>query len=140
MGELALSAVLAVAVVVVAARTRLLAVLERPALLRDWLALETLADRGVVRPTLWLARRLAAFDDRIVDGAVVRTAAATTALARRLGAVDVRGVDGAVEALARGVRRWGALARRPQTGLLHQYYIQAVSAVAAAVVVLVVVR
>ncbi len=138
--ELALSAVLALLAVVLAARTSLLGLLERPALLRGWLGLEPLAERVVVRPTLRLARGLATVDDRVVDGSVVRAAAATGALARRLGALDVRGVDGGVRALAGGVRRLGALARRPQTGLLHQYYIQAVSAVAAAVVVLVVVR
>ena len=53
---------------------------------------------------------------------------------------DVGGVDAAVEALARGVRRLGALARRPQTGLLHQYYLQAATLLVAAVVLLLVVR
>ncbi len=138
--ELAVSAVLAVGVVLLVARTRALAPLERSVSLRSWLGLEALADRGLVRPTLWLAERLAAFDDGVVDRSVVRTGAATVALARRVGALDVRGVDGAVEGLAASVRRLGGLARRPQTGLLHQYYIQAVSMVAAAVVVLVLVR
>lgn len=138
--ELGLSAGLALVVVLLAARTPVLRPLERPALLRGWLGLETLAERGVVRPTLGLARGLAAFDDRVLDRSVVRTAEGCTALARRLGALDLRGIDGAVQALAGGVRRLGAAARRPQTGLLHQYYIQAVSVVAAAVVVLVVVR
>jgi NADH:ubiquinone oxidoreductase subunit 5 (subunit L)/multisubunit Na+/H+ antiporter MnhA subunit len=138
--ELTVSAALAVLAVLLVARTRWLGRLERSAVLRGWLGLETLAHRVLVRPTLWLARGLAGFDDRVLDRSVVRTGTATVALARRVGALDVRAVDGAVQGVAGGVRRLGALARRPQTGLLHQYYIQAVSAVAAAVVVLVVVR
>ena len=49
-------------------------------------------------------------------------------------------VDGAVRATAGSLRRAGAAARRPQTGLLHQYYAQATLGLAALLVVLLVVR
>ena len=38
------------------------------------------------------------------------------------------------------VRRLGTLARRPQTGQLHQYYVQAVALLAVGVLLLVMVR
>jgi len=53
---------------------------------------------------------------------------------------DDRWFDGVVEGLARQTRRLGQLARRPQTGLLHQYYIQAVAVLAVGVLILVTVR
>jgi hypothetical protein len=45
-------------------------------------------------------------------------------LARLLAAFDDRVVDGAVRQVARGGRAAGRWARHPQTGLLHQYYAQ----------------
>ena len=47
---------------------------------------------------------------------------------------------GAVVGIVSGVRRLGALARRPQTGQLHQYYLQALAVLALVLVVLVLVR
>ncbi|HJU01075.1 MAG TPA: NADH-quinone oxidoreductase subunit L, partial [Actinomycetes bacterium] len=49
-------------------------------------------------------------------------------------------VDGAVRAVAAGARRLGALARRPQTGQLHQYYAQAAVALATLAILLILVR
>ncbi|MGY1439780.1 proton-conducting transporter transmembrane domain-containing protein [Streptomyces reniochalinae] len=91
-----------------------------------WLCTERAARAVLVRPVLALARALAAFDDRAVDGAVRHLARGGLALARGAARADDRGVDGAVRAVAYGCRRLGAWARRPQTGLLHQYYAQAV--------------
>ncbi|WP_106400846.1 NADH-quinone oxidoreductase subunit 5 family protein [Actinocorallia populi] len=118
----------------------------------NWLHLERAVSAVIVRPVLALAGALARFDDRIVDGAVRASAAAalraSSPVARRIEA----GVDGAVHAIAasgiraaafsvrraespvdsvvRGVgsaaRRLGRLARRPQTGQVHIYYVQAV--------------
>ena len=53
---------------------------------------------------------------------------------------DDRWVDGAVEGVAAWLRGLGRLARRPQTGQLHQYYIQAVAVLAIGVLLLVTVR
>jgi hypothetical protein len=53
---------------------------------------------------------------------------------------DDRFLDGSVERVAGWFRGLGQVARRPQTGLLHQYYIQAVAVVAIGVVLLVTVR
>ena len=138
--ELAVSGVLALVVVAVVARTEVLGVLTSRRLLRRWLGLEDVAHATVVRPTLWLALWLARFDDRVLDRAVSGCGTAAVAAARWAARVDLRLVDGAVEGVAAGARRLGGVARRPQTGLLHQYYIQAVSLVAAAILVLVVVR
>jgi NADH-quinone oxidoreductase subunit L len=91
----------------------------------QWLHLEKVAERGVVRPVLALARALAAFDDRVVDEGVRAVAASglrAAALTSRRVEVPV---DGVVNAVGRGARRLGTLARRPQTGQVHTYYAQA---------------
>ncbi|MFE1260333.1 NADH-quinone oxidoreductase subunit L [Streptomyces albogriseolus] len=133
---------------------------------RGWLHLERAAHAVVVRPVLGLARALAVFDDRVVDGAVRRIARGGLATARIAGRVDddgidaaVRrtargglagarlarrvddgGIDAAVDAVAAGARGLGRAARRPQTGLLHQYYAQAAVGFAVLVLIVLLVR
>ncbi|MFE9503378.1 proton-conducting transporter membrane subunit [Streptomyces anthocyanicus] len=105
-----------------------------------WLYLERAARLVVVRPVLGLARMLAVFDDRVVDGAVRQTARgglAAAGLARRL---DDGGIDAGVRAVAAGARSLGRWARRPQTGLLHQYYAQAAAGFAVLVLIILLVR
>ncbi len=105
-----------------------------------WLGLEAAAALLVVRPLLRAASGLARFDDVVVDGAVRGVAGGALAAARlgaRLGEV---GVDDVVGAVAGGARRLGGLARRPQTGQLHQYYAQAAVALAVLVAIVVAVR
>ncbi len=159
---LLVSAVLAGAVVLLVARVRL----PEPGWALSWLGLERAAHRFVVRPTLALAEATARFDDRVVDrvvevtgATVVRaadraarvddssidavveaTGAAVVRAADRAAGADIRAVDGAVEALGAGVRRLGSLARRPQTGQLHQYYLQVVALLVLGAVLLVLVR
>jgi NADH:ubiquinone oxidoreductase subunit 5 (subunit L)/multisubunit Na+/H+ antiporter MnhA subunit len=158
--ELALSAVLALLVVVALlhSRGRLPAA---PSALRGWLGLEAASTRAVLRPTLVLARVLARADDRLLDRGVLAAAgllrgaagglacsddrvldrgvqagaALTVRAAERASAGDERGVDGGVSALAAATRRLGMLARRPQTGQLHQYYVQAAVVLAALLLV-----
>jgi hypothetical protein len=72
-----------------------------PAAFARWLDLERAAYLLLVGPTLALARALARFDDRVLDREIVEAG------------------------VARGLTRLGRLARRPQTGQLHQYYAQA---------------
>ncbi len=160
--ELVGSAVLALVVLAATARWGL----PEPALLRDWLHLERLSDALVVRPVLRLSEALARFDDQVLDRAVYRTAGMFLAAASASAVIDDRYVDGAVHAAARGgdaaatltargddrvvdgavehlarwVRRLGGLARAPQTGQLHQYYLQVAATLAVGVVVLLVVR
>ncbi|MEO5982313.1 MAG: proton-conducting transporter membrane subunit [Pedococcus sp.] len=160
--ELAVSAVLALAVVLAVLRWPV----PRPRWAVSWLGLEHAAHLVVVRPTLRLGAALARFDDDVLDRGVerlpraVRAAArhgarfdddvldraveevprATAALARRSAQVDVHRVDGAVEGLALWVRRLGDLARTPQTGQLHQYYLHAVAVLAAGLLLLLTVR
>jgi NADH-quinone oxidoreductase subunit L len=125
LSELAVSGVLALAVLVAAVhlRERSLPVLARP--LASWLWLESAAHAVVLRPTIALARLAARADDRVLDAAVDRTAVLVRRLADGAFRGDVRVVDGGVPAVADGARRLGALARRPQTGQVHQYYAQA---------------
>lgn len=137
-----------------------------PAWARAWLGLEPAAQTTVVRPTIALAgalarfddrvldrvvtgsaatvlgvaRRAATFDDRRLDGAVENTSRVTLRSAERAGRHDDRWLDGAVEAVATRIRQLGRLARRPQTGQLHHYYVQAVAVLAVGVVLLVTVR
>ena len=135
-GELVLSAVIALLVVLAVTRWRL----PEPALAARWLDLERLAHALVVRPTVRLAYALARFDDRVVDRAVTAGATGTARLARGLAGFDARRLDGLVEAFAARVRRAGDLARRPQTGQLHHYYLQAAAVLAIGVVSLLAVR
>jgi len=137
-----------------------------PAAARQWLHLESAAYAVAVRPVRALSHALAAFDDRVLDRAVMAAAASTVRLARALasaddrlldravegtaagtvrtarasGRFDVDGVDGLVTALAAATRRLGVQARRPQTGQLHQYYGQAAALLAAATLLLLLVR
>lgn len=103
--------------------------------LPSWLGLERLA-RRLVRPVFAGADRLARFDDRVVAGGVLATAAVGAAFARVVDAKAEWSLDRAVRAVADGARALGRLARRPQTGQLHHYYAQAVVALAALAVLL----
>ena len=141
--ELLTSALLAVAVVV-ATVTFLRVVQSRrldwPRVLTDWLFMEPLAYRIVVRPVEALAHRLAHVDDAVLDRGVEATAGGTVRMARAAALLDDRVIDGAVVWIVSGVRRLGAVVRRPQTGQLHQYYLQSLAVLALVIVVLVLVR
>ncbi|RFZ11059.1 NADH-quinone oxidoreductase subunit L [Mycobacterium marinum] len=134
--ELVGSAVLALVVVLAVVRVGT----PEPRWAAAWLGLEPAAHALVVRPTVGLAHVLAHFDDHVLDRAVEAAATASMRLAERAARIDVRRVDAAVEAVAVRVRWLGELARRPQTGLLHQYYLAAVVMLAAGVLLLVTVR
>jgi len=87
-----------------------------------------------------LAHALARFDDRVLDRGVDRVGGLGRLLAR-LSSVRLEvGVDDVVRAIAAGTRRAGTLARRPQTGQLHQYYAQAVAGLVLLALVLALVR
>ena len=105
-----------------------------------WFGLETAVRRVVVRPTMALAATLAGIDERVVDGAVSGAARATESAARLADRRLEWTVDAAVLAVARGARRLGVLARRPQTGQLYQYYAQAVAVLAVLAVLVLLVR
>jgi NADH-quinone oxidoreductase subunit L len=141
--QLTLSAALAIAASVATWR-RAPAGVPVPATVTGWLArwldLERTADLLVTRPVLALARLLAAFDDRVLDRVPAAIARGTLALAGAAARADDADVDGLVRQVAAGARRLGQLARRPQTGRVHTYYIQAVVAFAALVLVFIVVR
>lgn len=143
--EMALSAAVGIPVVAAVGWTALRPAPDRPAgplssWLRGWLALELLATKGVAAPTMALARGLAAFDDRVIDGAVRGAAAATTSAARLSDAHLESDLGRTVRAVSGAARALGRRARRPQTGLLHQYYAQAVVALAVLAAVFVLMR
>jgi len=138
--ELVTSALVAVVIMVGTVAVMRGAVIRRltwPRALTDWLFLEQFAHRAVVRPVEVLAHRLAHLDDAVLDRGVEATARGTVRLTRLAALVDDRGLDGGVAAVVSGVRRLGGLARRPQTGQLHQYYLQALAVLAVVLVVLV---
>lgn len=123
------------------------------AVFRRWLGLGGLVE-WLGRRGLALARRLAEADARWEGGGLRRSAAAGLAFARGVAAADARFetgglraagaagvavaklshvadrrvIDGAVAGIADGFGAIGRQARRPQTGLLHQYYAQTVLA------------
>ena len=84
---------------------------------------------------LFTAAGEAMIDDQL-DGSELSQAHEQARAARD----DDRRLDGAVEAVAGWLRGLGRLARQPQTGQLHQYYIQAVAVLALGVLLLVMVR
>lgn len=98
--------------------------------LREWLRSERVAELLVVRPTTTLARALAAFDDRVLHRIVMAMPAVGLWLAHRVNRGVEIPLDGVVRLVAQGARGLGALARRPQTGQLHQYYAQAAAVLA----------
>ncbi|MFI7190050.1 NADH-quinone oxidoreductase subunit L [Nocardia nova] len=125
--ELAVSGVISILVVAAVARLlRRRGDLRAPETLAQWLWLERGAQRCVVAPVFALARGLARFDDRVlaraVDGAAAVMKATARVLDHRVETVVARAVHG-IGGGARDVGRW---ARRPETGLVHQYYAQAV--------------
>ncbi len=111
-----------------------------PRVLTDWLFLEGVAHRFVVGPVDRLATWCARLDDAVLDRGVEAAAGAAVRVTRVTAVVEDRAIDGGVGAVASGVRRLGGLARRPQTGQLHQYYLQALAVLALAILVLVLVR
>ena len=137
--ELAISATLAVLVVAAVGRWGV----PEPSWARNWLGLGRLATSGVARPAERLARALARFDDAVLDRGVEVTAACGAACVARAARTSTgAGVDAGVErGRSPSVRPClGGLARRPQTGLLHHYYVQAVAVLAAGAVLLLLVR
>ncbi|PSL07057.1 NADH:ubiquinone oxidoreductase subunit 5 (subunit L)/multisubunit Na+/H+ antiporter MnhA subunit [Haloactinopolyspora alba] len=92
------------------------------------------------RPVLAAARVAARIDDRVIDRAVLSVPAGLRRLAAGVARADDGGVDRAVRTAAAAIRRAGDAARRPQTGLVHQYYAQAVVGLGVLLVLLLVVR
>ncbi len=135
-GELVLSAAIGVGFVLAVARLRL----PEPRWGLSWLGLEATARVVVVRPVLWLAGQLARFDDRVLDRGVEAAGRGTLRAARAAAAGDDGGIDRAVAGVAAGARWLGSLARRTQTGQLHQYYVQAAVVLGAVLVLLLTVR
>ncbi|MEN3585180.1 proton-conducting transporter membrane subunit [Streptomyces sp. ZYX-F-203] len=111
-----------------------------PAWARRWLGLEAAANRLLVRPTTRLADLLGAFDGRVLARAARAVASGTLVLARWVDRSWERRLDRAVAGVAGTAGLLGGWARLPQTGLLHQYLAQAVSALLVAAVILVLVR
>jgi hypothetical protein len=148
-GELAVSPAPAVAELVLSGLTALAvaaltwrwaAHLPRPRPLRNWWGLEPAAHALLVRPVRALAEALARFDDRVLDRAVDGAAQGVVAGARAVDRSAEPSVDGVVRAVAAAARALGRLARRPQTGQLHQYYAQAAVAFAVLALFLIAVR
>lgn len=104
-----------------------------------WLGLDVVGRVLLVTPVRHLSHGAVLLDDRI-DRAV--TTIATTVLGSARGArrVDTSVVDAGAEGVAAGAARVGALARRTQTGQLHQYYAQVVAVLAVATALLLLVR
>ena len=127
---------LLLAVAVVRARSDVMRRLDQSPL-GTWLGLGRLLSP---RPAMMVARVAAFVDERVIDAAVHGVAHAVRRAAAVLARWDGGVVDGAVRATARVVRRGGAAARRPQTGLLHQYYVQAVAGLVVLLALLLVVR
>lgn len=97
------------------------------------------AASGVACRARRLATAVARSDDHIVDRGVTGVAFGAQRLATVAARGDDGGVDRAVWAVASAFRRLGHAARRPQTGLLHQYYVLTAGGLAVLLALLVVV-
>ena len=111
-----------------------------PPVLVDWFHLESITHRIIVGPTMNLAGLLARADDQVLDRAVMGVARTSLGVARSTARLDETVIDGSVNQVTTAVRRAATQARRPQTGQLHQYYLQALLVLGIAIVVLVAVR
>ncbi|MCA2243377.1 MULTISPECIES: proton-conducting transporter membrane subunit [Mycobacteriaceae] len=134
--ELTVSAALAVVIVLTVMRWGT----TEPRWALNWLGLERTANAVLVRPTQALAATLARFDDHVLDRGIDAAATGTMKVAGHAGRVDIHRVDAAVETVAARVRDLGELARKPQTGQLHQYYAMIVAVLALGVLLLLAVR
>lgn len=108
--------------------------------LSGWLGLERLAHVLVLTPVTRLAGVLARFDDHVLDAGLIALARQTRAVATRLDRRVEWSMDGLVRAVAGAARALGRLARRPQTGQLHQYYAQAAAGLVALAILVIVMR
>lgn len=97
---------------------------------RDGFALDSLYQRGVIRPAQRLAQGARWVDDVVIDGAVHGIASVGRGLAHVDQAIDTLLVDGLVNMLARSLLGLGQRVRRLQTGLLSSYLVGAVVGVA----------
>jgi NADH-quinone oxidoreductase subunit L len=88
----------------------------------------------VVRPLLWMARRLRIFDIYIIDGAVNAVGMIFVGLARLYRIFDLYVVDGAVNLVGWATRTLGGVLRYVQTGLPQNYLL----AIALGVILLVI--
>ena len=138
LGQMGTSGLLAAATVALALRWPQR--LDEPRWLLGWLGAERASAALVVRPTLALSRWLARFDDEVLDAAVERTVPAVQRIAARAARIDDTNVDGTVRAVISASQRLADVARRPQTGQLHQYYAQAAGVLGAAVLLLLITR
>ena len=94
---------------------------------RGWWGLDAATRAVAVRPVLALATVLDRADagiDRGVHAVAGGLVAAAVGVDRR----GEAGLRASVAGVGRGARRLGDLARRPQSGQLHQYYAQALTA------------
>ncbi|WP_026820856.1 NADH-quinone oxidoreductase subunit L [Arthrobacter castelli] len=132
-----ISGLLAVSVLVgtIALRSRL-GGLERTPLAR-WAGLGHLLSAS---PWLAAGRAVTVIDERVIDRGVLAFAATVRRGAVVIGQADHRVIDGAVRTIGSATRRAGAAMRRPQTGLVHQYYLQAAIGFGALFLLLIVVR
>jgi NADH:ubiquinone oxidoreductase subunit 5 (subunit L)/multisubunit Na+/H+ antiporter MnhA subunit len=130
--ELVVSGGLACGVVLLALRRALPA----PRWAARWLGLQAAADR-MVSGLGWSVARASRVEGLLVTRGVGGVSAVVPRLAAAAAAVDERGPGAAVRAVSAGARSLGVLARRPQTGLAHQYYAQVVVVLAAVVGVVV---
>ena len=105
----------------------------------NWFGLEAAALAIIARPTMRLAAALARMDDHLA-ATVDRSRAALDATAQAARVADDRGTADLTARVGSTVAMLGRLARRPQTGQVHHYYIGVTVMIAAAAVLLLIVR
>jgi NADH:ubiquinone oxidoreductase subunit 5 (subunit L)/multisubunit Na+/H+ antiporter MnhA subunit len=127
------AAIAAVVVVVILLRTPTLHMGAR------WFGIERAVVVIIAVPTLRLAASLARTDDRLAL-AIDHLARVLERTARFTRSLDERGPSAATARVGSAVAALGRLARRPQTGQVHHYYIGATVTVVAAAVLLLAVR
>lgn len=90
---------------------------------------DELYNATAIKATLLTSQLSAAFDRKVIDGAVNGVAKLTNRIAVFEGRIDLRVVDGLVNLVGRVVHFWGSQLREIQTGKIQTYILMALAGV-----------
>ncbi|MCL5987173.1 MAG: NADH-quinone oxidoreductase subunit L [Actinobacteria bacterium] len=90
-------------------------------LLKNKYYLDEIYMRGIVRPVLWIADVVFAFDQKVIDWIVNMFGKLTIVISKAIGVFDLSGVDGAVNWIGKITMGSGMRARKVQTGYALNY-------------------
>jgi len=90
-------------------------------LLQNKYYLDEIYLKGIVRPVLWIADVVFAFDQKVIDWVVNMSGKLTVVFSKAIGIFDLSGIDGAVNWIGKITMGSGMGARKAQTGYALNY-------------------